>query len=187
MSVGIDIENYLGQNCENRLIAVEYVGGDCCKKAVGILGSVAPNYIELISNTDTCPYVGITVYNRNSQTIQERAENMIIMKNNIISIESEPYVNYRLRRDSEVDTNKNLVHTPEVDVLGEYLLQESEQKSEIIRDCEEEKQEIDKLAILGTKQNELVFKTLSEDSSWNYVTENESFIEEPEDSWDEEE
>lgn len=186
MSVGTDVEKYLGENCKTKLIAVEYVAGDCSKKAIGILGSMTPNFIELVSNTEICPNIGITVYSKNGRPTRESAKELMIMTNNILSVETEPYFGY-FRRDLEEKTNKNVIHTPEVDVQGESLPRESEQITDSVKDYDENEQDLDKLS---TVQDELIFKPQSEpqfEGLINIYATEEDFIEEREDSWDEEE
>jgi len=108
MSFCTDIEEYLSTKYKGRLIAVEYISGDSSKKAIGILGTIAPNSLELISNDDTCPYIRIKVISSNNQMIEECAKEMIIMMNNIIAVEIDPYCGYSFCREPEVEESTTI-------------------------------------------------------------------------------
>lgn len=108
----VDLENYLYENYLGKCIAVEFTSGDCCKKAIGVLKDIAPNFIRLVSNAETYPFINITVLTRNNPPLQECSREVIIIKNNITAVELEPYFDNNAYKVAGYitfrDNNKNL-------------------------------------------------------------------------------
>lgn len=109
----VDFQDFLDAHFQDKCVAVEFECAGCCKKAIGILKSIAPNFIRLVSHPCYCPFVKVTVFCGNNPPVEECAKEIIIKKNNIIAVELDPFFGKHPFPDfSQIKEDKEY-HTPE--------------------------------------------------------------------------
>lgn len=87
----VDFQRFLASNYQDNTVAVEFECGGLCKKAVGVLRCVAPDFIRLVRHgTGPSDFVKITIFYGNECPIEECAEEIVIKKCKITSIEFRP-------------------------------------------------------------------------------------------------
>lgn len=84
-----DFQRFLANNFQDREVAVEFECGGLCKKAIGVLTCIAPDFIRLVSPAGS--FVRVSVFFGNECPIEECADQIIIKKCKIISVEVCPF------------------------------------------------------------------------------------------------
>lgn len=83
-----DFQNFLSTAFQDRLVAVEFECGGLCKKAIGLLTCIAPDFIRLTSPLGS--FVRVSIFFGTECPIEECADQIIIKKCKIVSVEACP-------------------------------------------------------------------------------------------------
>ena len=91
--VCVDFLKFLEKNFQDKPVAVEFECGGCCKKAIGVLTCIAPNFIRLESEDDEeVPFVRVTTLCPSMNCpIEECSKEIVIKECSIISVERRPF------------------------------------------------------------------------------------------------
>ncbi len=113
--VCVDFLKFLEKNFQNKPVAVEFECGGCCKKAIGVLTCIAPNFIRLESEDDhEVPFVRITTLCPSMPCpVEECAKEIVIKECSIIAIERRPFFGHCPKKHEETTDSEDTSESDE--------------------------------------------------------------------------